>query len=224
MKDKIKEIFINLGAEVCGVANIELFTDAPKGFNPLDIYADCKSVIVFAKKIPNGLADVSPRIIYQHFNSIGPVELDRIAYLASNEIEKMFNAIVVPIPSDSPYDYWNEDKLEGRGLISMKHAAVNAGIGVLGKSTILLNKQYGNMLNIGAVLTNLDLQSDAPSENICINKCRICIENCPVNAISESGVNQSLCRKNAYGKNNKGFSIVNCNKCRTLCPMRFGKK
>lgn len=142
MKDKIKEIFINLGADVCGIANVDLFIDTPKGFHPIDIFSECKSVIVFAKKIPKGLACVSPRIIYQQFNSIGPVELDRIAYRASNEIEKIYDAIAVPIPSDSPYDYWDAENLEGRGTISMKHAAVLAGIGTLGKSTLLLNSKY----------------------------------------------------------------------------------
>lgn len=223
MKDKIKEIFINLGAEVCGVANIDLFIDAPKGFHPTDIYSDCKSVIVFAKKIPMGLALVNPRIIYQHFNSISPVELDRISYLSSNEIEKIYNAIAVPIPSDGPYDYWDAKNLEGRGTISMKHAAVLAGIGTLGKSTLLLNNQYGNMLNFGAVLTNLNLPSDMPAEDICIKECSICIDNCTVNAINENGVNQKLCRKCAYASNDKGFEVVNCNKCRTICPMAFGK-
>lgn len=224
VKDKIKEIFINLGAEVCGVANIDLFSDAPKDFQPTDIFPDCKSVIVFAKKIPMGLAYVSPRIIYQHFNSISPVEVDRIAYLASNEIEKIYKGIAVPIPSDGPYDYWNAEKLEGRGIISMKDAAVLAGIGTLGKSTLLLNSQYGNMLSIGAVLTNLDLPSDTPAENICIKGCSLCIDNCPVNAINEYGVNQKLCRKCAYASNDRGFDIVNCNKCRTICPVGFGKK
>lgn len=224
MKDKIKEIFINLGAEVCGIANIDLFIDAPKGFHPADIYPDCKSVIVFAKKIPRGLGKVSPRIIYQHFNSISPVELDRIAYLASNEIEKIYNGIAVPIPSDGPYDFWNAKNFEGRGIVSMKHAAVLAGIGTLGKSTLLLNNQYGNMLSIGAVLTNLNLPSDKPAEDICIKQCSLCIDNCPVNAINEYGVNQKLCRNHAYGSNDRGFDVVNCNKCRIICPMAFGKK
>lgn len=224
MKDKIKEIFINLGAEVCGVANIDLFIDVPKGFHPTDIYPDCKSVIVFAKKIPMGLAYVSPRIIYQHFNSISPVELDRIAYLASNEIEKKYHGITVPIPSDGPYDYWNAENMEGRGIISMKHTAVLAGIGTLGKSTLLLNSQYGNMLNIGAVLTDLNLPSDTPAESICIKGCSLCIDNCPVNAINEYSVNQKHCRKNTYASNDRGFEVVNCNKCRTICPMAFGKK
>jgi epoxyqueuosine reductase len=224
VKDKIKEIFINLGAEVCGVANIDLFIDAPKGFHPADIYPDCKSVIVFAKKVPSGLAYVSPRIIYQHFNSISNVEVDRIAYLASNEIERIYNGITVPVPSDCPYDYWDAKNMEGRGVISMKDAAVLAGIGALGKSTLLLNNQYGNMLSIGAVLTNLNLSSDTPAENICIKGCGLCINNCPINAINEYGVNQRLCRKCAYGSNDRGFDVVNCNKCRTICPMAFGKK
>jgi len=223
MKDKIKEIFINFGAEVCGVANIDLFIDAPKGFHPRDIYSDCKSVIVFAKKIPMGLAYVSPRIIYQHFNNMSPVVLDTIAYLACNEIEKTQEAIAVPIPSDGPYDYWDAKNLEGRGTISMKHAAVLAGIGTLGKSTLLFNSQYGNMLNIGAVLTNLNLPSDSASENICIKGCSNCIDNCPVGAINEYGVNQKLCRKCAYASNDRGFEVVNCNKCRTICPMAFGR-
>jgi epoxyqueuosine reductase QueG len=37
----------------------------------------------------------------------------------------------------------------------MKHAAVNAGIGALGKNTLLINKKYGNRLVIGAILTTL---------------------------------------------------------------------
>lgn len=224
MKEEIKEIFINFGAEVCGIANVDLFSDAPKGFRPTDIYPDCKSVIVFAKKIPKGLAYVSSRIIYQHFNSISPVELDIIAYLASNEIEETYHGIAVPIPSDGPYDYWDAQNMEGRGIISMKHAAVLAGIGSLGKSTLLLNSQYGNMLNIGAVLTNLNLPSDTPAENICIEGCSLCIDNCPVNAINEHSVDQKLCRKWTYANNERGFEVVNCNKCRTICPMAFGKK
>ncbi|MEM1483329.1 epoxyqueuosine reductase [Oscillospiraceae bacterium PP1C4] len=224
MKENIKEIFLNLGVDVCGIANINEFTNAPKGFHPKDIYADCKSVIVFAKTLPKGITQVSPRIIYQHFNGMGPVELDRIAYLASIQIEKHDSAYAVPVPADGPYDYWDAEKMEGRGVISMKHAAVLAGIGTLGKSTLLMNSKYGNMLNIGAVLTNLDLPSDLLAEEICIKGCRLCIDSCPAKALDGSGVNQKLCRKCAYESNARGFDVVNCNTCRIICPLAFGKK
>lgn len=80
------------------------------------------------------------------------------------------------------------------------------------------------MLNIGAVLTNLNLSSDTPAENMCIKGCSLCIDNCPVNAINENYVNQMRCRKYAYASNDRGFDIVNCNNCRTKCPMAFGKR
>lgn len=224
MEEKIKSIFLNLGADVCGIANINRFSETPKGFHPTDAYVDCKSVIVFAIALPKGIAKVSPKIIYQHFNYIGPIELDRIAYFASVEIERNFNCFAVPIPADGPYDYWDEEKLEGRGTISMKHAAVLAGIGTLGKNTLLINSQYGNMLSIGAVMTDLDLVSDPFADEMCIPSCSLCINSCPVKALDGNTANQALCRPYAYGTNQRGFDVVNCNKCRTVCPRAFGKK
>lgn len=223
MKEKIRGIFLSLGADLCGFANVDRFIDTPKGFRPTDVYADCKSVIVFGKALPKGIAKVNPRIIYQHFNSMGPAELDRIAYSAALEIEKLFNGFAVPIPADGPYDYWNEETLEGRGTISMKHAAVLAGLGTLGKNTLLINKQYGNMLSIGAVLTDLELESDILAEEMCIKECHLCLDSCPVKALDGRTANQALCRPHAYENNSRGFSVVNCNKCRIVCPRSFGK-
>lgn len=224
LREQVKEVFLDLGAELCGIAHVDSFADAPKGFHPTDIYKDCKSVVVFAKAIPKGTAFVSPRIIYNHFNELGPIELDRMAYTAATRIEQLFDAIVVPVPADSPYDYWDSENMEGRGTLSMKHAAALSGIGTLGKSTLLLNAQYGNRLSIGAVLTNMDLTSDEPAEKVCMESCQICIDSCPVNAISENGVNQKLCRNNTYSANDRGFGITKCNNCRTKCPMALGKK
>ena len=38
---------------------------------------------------------------------------------------------VVGCFADGPYEHWDSDKLEGRGLLSMKHMAVQAGLGTL---------------------------------------------------------------------------------------------
>jgi epoxyqueuosine reductase QueG len=106
----------------------------------------------------------------------------------------------------------------------MKHAAVLAGLGALGKSTLLLNEKYGNLLTVGAVLTELDLDSDPFAESICIEGCNICIKNCPTQALDGQRADQQKCRQNTYGTDARGFSTVNCNKCRVVCPMRFGRK
>ncbi|HNW85393.1 MAG TPA: epoxyqueuosine reductase [Candidatus Limiplasma sp.] len=224
MVETIKQIFLDAGADLCGVANIEAFQGTPEGFHPTNLYPDCRSVVVFAKALPKGATLVSPRIVYQQYNSKNLVELDRIAFLASGRVEAAFpDAIAVPIPSDGPYEYWVPETMEGRGILSMKHAALLAGLGTLGKSTLLLNRRFGNRLSIGAVLTNLDLPTDPPAESICIPGCRVCIEGCPAHAINDRGVDQQLCRKHAYGVNSRGFDVTNCNACRTQCPMALGQ-
>lgn len=222
MKDLIKKLIISCGADVCGIANISRFESAPKGFSPKDIYEDCQSVIVFGKALPKGLTQVDSRLIYGHYNSFICSEVDRIALNGARLLEEQCNATAVPMPCDSPYEYWDKDTLTGKGLISMKHAAVLAGLGELGKNSLLINPQYGNLLIIGAILIDLELQSDELSKNICLENCMKCIKACPVNAIENGTVNQKLCRQNTYGKTERGFSTVDCNKCRVVCPKKYG--
>ena len=158
-EERIKEIILNQGADLCGIANIDRFADTPVGFHPLDIYKACKSVIVFAKRLSKGLAYVNPRIVYNHANNMSKNEVDKITYEAALLIEQL-GCIAVPLPCDGPYEYWERDNLRGKGLLSMRHAAVQAGLGSLGKNTLFINRLYGNFLTLGAILTDLDLQSD----------------------------------------------------------------
>jgi epoxyqueuosine reductase QueG len=223
MESNIKDMVLKFGADVCGIANINRFGEAPPGFHPQDIYPSCRSVIVFGLALPKGLLSVDPRIIYGHFNDSSFPEVDAIAYKTAKEVERLYQGCAIPIPSDGPYEYWDMERLEGRGILSMKHAAVLAGLGALGKSTMLLNEKYGNLLGLGAVLTELDLASDSLAENICLKGCNLCLKNCPTQALDGVSTNQKSCRPHAYGKNARGFEVVNCNKCRSVCPMRFGK-
>ncbi len=224
-EQQIKQILFTLGADVCGIGAIDRFQKAPKGFSPLDLYEGCKSVIAIGVALPKGIMAVEPRCIYAHFNDpILTAKVDEIAVLGAKEIEKQFGGLAIPIPCDAPNDYWEPENLTAKGLISMKHTAVLCGIGQLGKNSLLLHPTFGNLLTIGVILTDLELESDALCENICIEGCNQCIASCPVQAIEEGRVNQKLCRPNAYGKTARGFGTVECHQCRNVCPMKFGKK
>jgi epoxyqueuosine reductase QueG len=222
MKEKIRNLILSFGADVCGFACIDRLADAPPGYNPTDIYPDGRSVISFGIALPQGLTKVSPRLIYGYYNTFSQLETDRIAYKAAKRMEDDYGCMAIPMPCDSPYEYWDSDRMEGHGLLSMKHMAVAAGLGTIGKNALLLNKQYGNRLTLGAILTDLELMPDPLSENICMEKCRKCIACCPVNAIENGIVNQKLCRTHTYGKTKRGFDTVDCNRCRTICPVSNG--
>ncbi len=225
MEQQIKRRILSLGADVCGIANIDRFAGAPEGFHPRDICPDCKSAVVFGIALPKGLTKVPPRLIYGHYNNSCPAKVDHIAFLAAKEIEERFDTFAVPLPSDDPYEYWDAERMEGRGLLSMKHAAHLAGLGTLGKSTLLLNERYGNLLTLGVILTGLDLASDPMAESVCIKGCTLCVDACPAKAIDgNGGVLQAACRASTYGKTAKGYGTVDCNRCRTVCPVGLGAR
>ncbi len=224
MKETIRALTLAAGADVCGFAGIERFQGAPRGFSPADLFPACQTAIVFGIALPKGLFAVSPRLVYQHFNELADAQIDAFALRLARELEDRYGCKAVPVPCDSPYEYWDAERLEGRGLISMKHAAVCAGLGTLGKNTLLLSRAFGNLLNIGVVLTDLPLPSDPPAESVCIPGCTKCVDSCPAGAIANGRVQQNLCRAKAYGqKTARGYDTTECNLCRTVCPLAFGQ-
>jgi len=224
MREELRKKVLDFGADICMFAGIERFSEAPKGFHPRDLYPACQSVVAIGKALPKGLYSVDSRIIYSHFNQFACPQVDQIAYQTARFIESAFQGIGVPIPCDVPYDFWDEEKKEGRGLLSMKHVAYLAGIGSFGKNTLLLNKDYGNRLIIGCVLTDLSLASDDMAADVCREACDLCVRSCPTGAIKGHHVEQKPCRANSFGKTRRGFDTVECNRCRIVCPMRFGSQ
>ena len=149
--------------------------------------------------------------------------VDNIALAASVKIEAL-GCRAVPVPCDTPYEYWDAENLEGRALLSMRHAAMLSGLGHLGRSTLLINPEFGNMVMIGALLTDLPLESDSLCETACPPNCRICLDNCPTQALDGVSVSQKRCRPYVYSKNARGFEVCNCNLCRVRCPQALGKR
>jgi epoxyqueuosine reductase len=79
------------------------------------------------------------------------------------------------------------------GPINERVLAKHAGLGWLGKNTLLLNERIGSFFFLGVILTTLDLQptlgiSDLPQEVPPADRCgtcRKCIDACPTDALVE---------------------------------------
>lgn len=148
-----------LGADLCGIAPVDRFVDAPAGFHPTDILKECKSVIVVTVRFPVSTLRASSQSVYTFVRNKLVDRVDSITLQIASELE-MLGCCAVPIPSDEPYDYWDETRRHGQGILSLKHAAVRAGLGQMGKNTLLMNEQFGNMLWLGAVLVDKELAPD----------------------------------------------------------------
>jgi len=220
----VKKIAAALGADLCGIASVERFEAAPKGFHPEDIFVDTKSVVVIARLFPEGPFHTDSPVPYTAAHDVILHEIIRISCELCIELERNDGVIAVPIPSE-PYEYWDDDKKEGRGILSLKHAGVLAGLGSIGRNHLLVNEKYGNRIVLGAVLLNVALEGDPiNARRFCDDNCNLCIDSCPAAAITAGGVNQRLCRDNSGYMNKKGYFLYTCNACRKVCPNGAGVK
>ena len=222
MEKIIKKIVLGLGADACGIADIDRFDADPWEMHPANIFPAARSVVVFLRRLPRSFVLSDSLAAYQQAMEVADSELDRISFQASLDIESM-GAGAMPVPAGRPLEQYNEHGKLGRGLINLAHAAVYAGLGVHGRGTMLINGRFGNFVNVGAVITNLNLQPDPMCNGTCLPDCRLCEENCPVHALGNFKLNAESCLNFSMGRAPDGSEVILCNRCRVICPLAVGR-
>lgn len=220
--DSIKKIAAACGADLCGIAPVGRFADAPAGFHPQDIMESTRSVIAFAVRVPDSAFASRNPVPYTFFATHALDEVSRITYELVRRLDRL-GVVAVPVPSQ-PYEYWEADTMTGKGIISLRHIAAKAGLGTITRNHLLTNVRHGNRIALGAVLLDAEIASDPPcAEPRCPDGCSLCRDFCPVGAISDEGVDQKLCRSVAEGYNERGFYLYWCRVCREKCPLSKGE-
>ena len=218
-REQVKKIMFSLGADLCGIASIDRFADAPKGYHPLDVLPTCKSVISFACRFPEGTLACKTAVPYTRVRNSITAKMDAIALDFCIEMDR-HHIVAVPIPTNE--SQWDKHTERWRSIISQKHAAKAAGLGTIGRHSLLITPEFGSMVWLGAVLTELELEPDCVQENIC-NHCNLCVEVCPVNALQESHLQQQKCWDYAFGDNEETKNWeISCHLCRDICPYNLG--
>ncbi len=168
---------------------------APEGFRPKDYLPESKSVLIIAKPAPiTVFTTPKNKDLYSFFISSYQSYykyMNELTNLICMKLEKN-GYPSLPIPTYSPLAL-NKGKLHG--LISFKHAAVEAGLGVLGKNTILIHPKEGNNLRLSGIITTLEWPTEGKGEKLkrCPKNCVKCIEACPVGALSDGSIDQVKC-------------------------------
>jgi epoxyqueuosine reductase len=111
-----------------------------------------------------------------------------------------------------------------------KSLAQRAGLGWIGKNSLLLSQKTGSFIFIGGIITDLKLEySKDPGINYCGN-CILCMEACPAGAIVRPGVldvrkcisyltiESRKCGLPAELKGNFHNRVYGCDICQDVCP------
>lgn len=179
--EQVKQFAYKQEAELIGVVTADTFPSSTPLRPPQRLLAGAKSVIVYGIPIILGSISSTSEIATAHTKTVYD-ELDRIGYEISRFLERTgYRAVTVP-------SFWPlEMTKETKGLVgdlSLKHAAVAAGLGVWGRSRLVINPMWGPRVRFGAVVTETPLCPDPVLEIEFCTDCDVCIQACPVGALS----------------------------------------
>ncbi|NLN55905.1 MAG: epoxyqueuosine reductase [Clostridiales bacterium] len=116
--------------------------------------------------------------------------------------------------------------------VNEKLAAAGAGLGVIGKNTLLITEKYGSYVFLGEIITDLEIES-TEGEILSCADCGICKKVCPAGAIGEKSFDVSKCLSNISQKTKKTETeklllqnkriVWGCDICQQSCPMNRNK-
>jgi epoxyqueuosine reductase QueG len=200
-----------LGADLVGIADGEAMNANPPDpkdpRRPIDITAlDYKRVIVLAKQLNNGAARIIPwgdRTKFYNdelaLSALEETSLELVYWLE----ELGYPAIIIPPTHVDPWRYNDNPRQHMSTLISLPHAAVEAGLGTLGLNQQLLTPEFGPRVILTAVMASLDVEPDARREDsLCLGpSCGRCLSVCPADAVKHWDRDWEACdtHRSPYG-------------------------
>ncbi len=107
-------------------------------------------------------------------------------YKLASFVESRLGARAMTVPVSYPLPMKKETQ-GGVADVSMRHAAIAAGLGQFGRNNLVLHPRLGSRVIFTAVLTDLELPGPGElPESIC-DDCGLCVDACPSGALDEGG-------------------------------------
>lgn len=128
------------------------------------------------------------------------------------------------------------------GPLLERQYAKQAGLGYIGKNTMLITKPFGSWILLGDLITDIELEYDELTNELEINEthgvcgtCKRCIDVCPTGALkSEYEIDARLCISYLTIENKEGIPedlrpkignwLFGCDLCQEVCPHNHRQK
>jgi epoxyqueuosine reductase len=184
--EEIRRIAEEEDVPVLGIGPASKMANEPQGHRPDDLLPGARSLICFGIPVPRQVYRMpiyrletiwrSQNLYYRRLDTLSI----RYAALLETSGER-----AVPIYGCMPLGV--NEKGEVVGYLNQIRMGEVTGIGVIGRNGLLVHSHYGARLMLGGVVTTAALpgmRSPDIDQPGCPAGCRICVDSCPVKAIS----------------------------------------
>ncbi len=190
----VKDYARQMRADLVGIAGLDRFAGLPAAQHPQAIFPECRAVIVLGRRVLRGaLRGVEEGTNFSStYGTFGYTWLEdnflaQTTYDLTCQIESMgFEAVPIfgypqeGMPSGRPVA---PDKPAPNIILDVAYAAQAAGLGEPGVGGFFLTPRFGLRQRFALILTDADLEADAPfTDHIC-GHCGACFAACPFGAI-----------------------------------------
>ena len=241
----IKKVALGAGFDLCGVTSCHSFPINRAAFeswlregydsslnymrNNIDMRFDVGQMVEGARSVVVCAVSYKSEIS----GGYGSTDKCKIASYACNRdyhktLKKMLKAMLRELQKTYP-------SLEGRAFVDSapileKQYAVEAGLGWIGRQSLLVTPEYGTYVLLGELVLNAEVDEyDKPLEGVGCSECRRCMGACPTGAIVKPmTINTSRCischtiEAEPSAEINLNGWIFGCDECQNCCP--YNKK
>lgn len=187
--EEIKAKAKALGADIVGIADGAAMNENPPDpkdpRRPSDITDyDADRVIVVGKRLNSGTTRLT-RWDERHKYYNDELTLTRLEETTLELVlwleEQGYPGLIVPPTHVDPWRYRGDPAEAMKPLLSLNHAAVEAGLGTLGLNLQLLTPEYGPRVMLSGVLSSVPVTPDTRMEEaLCLGpECGRCLSACP---------------------------------------------
>ncbi|MEW6033803.1 MAG: hypothetical protein AB1603_02990 [Chloroflexota bacterium] len=190
LTDQVKEVARAHGAVLVGVAAVEAVPECTPPLPVTKVMPAARTVVVFGVPMLRGSIE-SPSLTTAVASTSAMYRDEDIRSLKVGLVLEEHGHKAAVIPHSSPVEMNRETK-GLLGNISLRHAAVGAGLGMIGRNRLLMTEKWGPRVRLGAVVTDAPLVPDKPAVVNYCDDCGICIQACPAGALESHTLKDAI--------------------------------